>query len=450
MGFKKFSLMIAARTVLIMVNLVALTLLVTTPGYHTTTIVASAVLVFQCVWLIRFVEKTNSELVRFLDAARYADYSQRFELSSFGSGFEELSNTFTDILKRFQRVRSEQEEQQRHLKAIVEHVPVPLMSIDTDGALTLWNNASRKLFGTNPVTQWQDLMSFGEAFAKQVSTIKPGQRHLATFTVDGMEHQLSLSATQIRLTDKHEMLISMQDIQSELDSAQLQAWQDLVKVLTHEIMNSITPVASLAKTASDLVEDSKTKVGEHPQVIEELDDIADAVKTVARRSDGLIHFVNSYRKLTRLPSPNKKVIRVEELLKQSTMLATQDWQAKGIQLNVSVIPNELDISADANMIEQLLINLLQNAEHAVAGNHDAQVELKAYLNPRGHVVVQVSDNGGGIASDVSTKIFVPFFTTKTNGSGVGLALARQIMLAHNGTIKYSDSASGGACFSLRF
>jgi two-component system nitrogen regulation sensor histidine kinase NtrY len=152
MGFKKFSLLIAIRTVFVMVNLLVLSLLISAQGYHATTLIAFILLLFQSLYLVRFVSKTNTELVRFLDAARYADYSQRFDLSSLGSGFGELGSTFTDILERFQTVRSGQEEQQRHLKAIVEHVPVPLLSISSDGALTIWNNAARKLFGANHVT----------------------------------------------------------------------------------------------------------------------------------------------------------------------------------------------------------------------------------------------------------------------------------------------------------
>ena len=313
MGFKKFSVFIAIRTIFVMVNLLVLSLLISAEGYHATTLIALILLVFQSLSLVRFVSTTNAELVRFLDAARYADYSQRFDLSSLGSGFGELGSAFTGILERFQTVRSEQEEHQRHLKAIVEHVPVPLISIGSDGLLTVWNNAARKLFGANHVTKLSDLNPFGEEFAKHLTTVKPGERRLVNFTIDNMEHQLSISATQILLTNKQETLVSMQDIQSELDIAQLQAWQDLVKVLTHEIMNSITPVASLAKTTVDLVADCKHKAGSYPELSEDLQDISEAVETVARRSDGLIQFVSSYRQLTRLPTPNKSNINIATL-----------------------------------------------------------------------------------------------------------------------------------------
>jgi two-component system nitrogen regulation sensor histidine kinase NtrY len=450
MGFKKFSLFIAIRTIFVMVNLLVLSLLISAQGYHATTLIAFILLVFQCLYLLRFVSKTNAELVRFLDAARYADYSQRFDLSLFGSGFGELGSTFTDILERFQTVRSEQEENQRHLKAIVEHIPVPLISISSDGLLTLWNNAARKLFGANHVTKLGDLTPFGEEFAKHLSTVKPGERRLVNFTIDAMEHQLSISATQIMLTKKQETLVSMQDIQSELDIAQVQAWQDLVKVLTHEIMNSITPVASLAKTTVDLVADCKQKAETYPELGEDLQDISEAVETVARRSDGLIQFVSSYRQLTRLPTPNKNKIYVCTLFQQSCALATQQWDKKGIQVQVKIQPSELNVTVDKDMLEQVLLNLLQNAEHAVENCMSPKVNLNAFLNKRGHVVIEVSDNGKGIPDEIGNKIFVPFYTTKQQGSGVGLALTRQIILAHGGAIKYELRETGGTVFRMTF
>lgn len=450
MDFRKFSLFIVLRTLLIMLTLVALSLCISTTGYHAATLLAFVALVVQSLLLFRFVAKTNQELVRFLDAARHADYSQRFEFSSLGSGFEELGQAFTDILQRFQNTRNQQETEQKHLKAIVEHVPVPLISLNEQGVLHLWNNAARKLFGTNKVTQPIDLEPFSNDITNHLERIKPGERRLVTFNIDGMEHKLSLSATQIVLGNHREMLVSMQDIQTELDSAQLQAWQDLVKVLTHEIMNSITPVASLASTAADLVQDTQKNASTYPELVEELEDISDAVNTVSRRSHALIEFVSSYRRLTKLPAPNKQRLKLASIIEQVQTLSTQDWAAKGIKFEYQVTPSSIEVMADQTMLEQVLINLIKNAEHAVADTQSAKVTIKATINKRGHVAIDVSDNGPGIAEDISENIFVPFYTTKAEGSGVGLALTRQIMLAHGGSIKYSAAPTGGAVFSLVF
>lgn len=462
MDFKRFSLLIAARTIFAMLTLILLTQAVMHDGYHATILLLSAVLTMQFFEIMRFISKTNAELVRFFDAVRHADFSQRFELKSMGTGFEELGVTFTDILKRIQNVRSNQEAELRHIKAIIEHVPVPLLSIDDNGKVTLWNNSVRRLFGANVVTHIDDMAQFNKDFPKKLQGILAGERTLVNITIDDMEHKLIISATEIITATHKETLLSMQDIQSELALAQLQAWQDLVSVLTHEIMNSITPVASLAKTAVDLVEGVQEKTQTLPAITEEareelseeFEDILSAVKTVARRSDGLMQFVTSYRRLTRLPSANKKTMSVAILFDHVTRLAKQNWQKSDIELTCSIMPQALDIHVDPDMIEQILLNLLLNAEHALIpiGREitKPKITLHAFLNVRGHVVIEVADNGKGIEEGNMSQIFVPFFTTKKDGSGVGLALTRQVMLAHNGKVAVRNNSQGGATFSLTF
>ncbi|PCI63340.1 MAG: histidine kinase [Kordiimonadales bacterium] len=450
MGFKRFSIFLGIRLIIIMVALLGLTFLYNAERFFASTILAFAVVVVLSFEMIRFVSKTNAEVTRFLDAARYADFGQRFNFQGMGAGFGDLGDTFTDILKRFQVVRATKEAELRHLKALIEHVPSPLISVHADEKLTLWNNAARRLFGSAHVTRITDLAQFGDDFKKEVRDIKAGQRRLVTFEVDGIEQRLTIASTQIIIGGHIERLVSLQDIQSELDAAQLQAWQDLVRVLTHEIMNSITPVASLAKTAVDLVDDVLGKIEGQPEILEELNDVKDAVNTVARRSDNLMKFVSSYRSLTRLPPPEKSLIRIDDLLAGVAKVATQGWNERGLSLVSSVEPSELDVMADRDMVEQVLINLLQNAGQALEGTKDGTVWLNSHLNKRGHIIIEVVDNGPGIPADIAKKIFVPFFTTKREGSGVGLALTRQVMIAHGGAVSVAEREEGGAKFTLTF
>ncbi|WP_420429905.1 sensor histidine kinase [Kordiimonas sp.] len=450
MGFKKFSLMLAGRMALIMLSLLALTYVVVVPGYHAATLLVFFVVCGQTWEVINFVAKTNSEITRFLDAARYADYSQRFNLHRLGAGFGELGETFGDILNRFQEARSSKEEELRHLKALIEHVPVPLLSVHASGSVTLWNNAARRLFGSAHVTQLRDFDQFGTDFGKQIRQLEAGDKRLASFTSDDMTLKLAIVATQIIIGGHSEKLVSLQNIQSELDVAQLQAWQDLVRVLTHEIMNSITPVASLAKTAVDLVDDVTEKVASRPEIVEELGDVKDAVTTVARRSDSLMQFVSSYRSLTRLPPPEKHLLRLDDLFNAVAKVGTIGWDEKNIGFSSHVEPQELDVTADRDMLEQVLINMLKNAEQAMAGREGAALHMNARLNRRGHVIIEVSDTGPGIPADIAKKIFVPFFTTKRDGSGVGLALTRQVMIAHGGNVSVGERDGGGAKFTLTF
>jgi nitrogen fixation/metabolism regulation signal transduction histidine kinase len=450
MSFKRFSFLLAVRLVGIMTTLMGLVFLFTTPGYHAATLLMLCLTAALTYNVLHFISRTNAEISRFLDAARYADFGQRFNFKHLGAGFEELGDTFTDILERFREVRTGQEEELRHLKALVEHVPVPLISLHQDGSITQWNNSARRLFGSAHVTKASDLMQFGNRFHEEIISIKTGERKLAVFIVDDVEQRLTVAATQIILAGDVERLISLQDIQSELDIAQLEAWQDLVRVLTHEIMNSITPVASLAKTAEDLVDDVRSRVADQPDLVEELSDVKDAVKTVARRSDGLMQFVTSYRRLTRLPPPEKSRIAISELFNSVQLLGTHDWGENKITLNIDISPSELDLNADPKMVEQILINMLQNAGHALEGIKNPTVWMSARLSSRGRTIIEIEDNGPGIDDEIAQKIFVPFFTTKREGSGVGLALTRQVMIAHSGAITYKKREDGGSIFTLTF
>jgi nitrogen fixation/metabolism regulation signal transduction histidine kinase len=454
MDFKRFSLLIVIRTILAMVTLVLLTQALTSEGYHASILLLMIILIFQFIEIIRFISKTNVELVRFFDAIRHADFSQRFELKKLGTGFDELGSTFTDILKRIQKVRSTQESELNQIKSIVEHAPVPLLSIANNGKITLWNNSVRRLFGAHPITKIEDFAQFDSEFPKKIQSIKIGERELVNIVIDDIEHRLIISATEIITATHRETLLSLQDIESELAIAQLQAWQDLVSVLTHEIMNSITPVASLAKTAVDMLQDVQEKTKILPDITneinEELDDVLGSVQIVARRSDGLIQFVTSYRRLTQLPAPNRQTVSIEKLFAHVVSLTAQQRKSRAVELNTSIIPSELDVNVDVDMIEQVLINLLKNAEQALSQSKLPKIKMSASLNLRGHVMIEISDNGNGIEQANIDQIFVPFFTTKVDGSGVGLALTRQVMIAHNGKVSVRNNSQGGASFSLIF
>jgi nitrogen fixation/metabolism regulation signal transduction histidine kinase len=400
--------------------------------------------------LWRYVSRTNREVARFLDAVRFADYSQRFDFEKAGSGFASLGRTFTAIINEMRERRSDQESQVRHLKALVEHIPVPLMTVHADDAITLQNNAARRLFGAAHVTRVNDLRQFGAGFARAVDEAIPGDRELVTFTVEGAEYRLTLAATEIIIAGDRERLISLQDIQSEIDATQAEAWQDLVRVLTHEIMNSITPVTSLAQTAAELVDDVVRQTGSESPIAEELEDVQSAVATVARRSDSLMQFIDGYRQISRLAPPEKKRVALADLFETATSLAKAEWNDPRVALSSSVEPSGLYIYADRDLLEPVLLNLLRNAWQATRDVENPGIELRGRLNRRGNTVIEIKDNGHGVPEEIATKIFVPFFTTREGGSGVGLALARQVMIAHGGFIRLGRNGGAGTTFTLTF
>ena len=323
-------------------------------------------------------------------------------------------------------------------------------TLHSDESISLQNNAARRLFGAADVSHLKDLRPFGSTFHKSVAESVPGRRELVTFSIEDIEYQLTLAATEVSVAGQNDRLISLQDIQTELDLTQAQAWQDLVRVLTHEIMNSITPVTSLATTAGDVVEDMIAKTDKNSPLADDLGDLQDAIGTVARRSDSLMQFVNSYRQLTRLAPPEKKRIAISELFASASRLAAAEWPERPVHLQMLVEPSGLDVFVDRDLLEPVLLNLLRNAWHATLQVNQPHIGMHARLNRRGNTVIEISDNGPGIPDELASKIFVPFFTTKEGGSGVGLALARQVMTAHGGFIRVTANDGGGAKFSLTF
>jgi nitrogen fixation/metabolism regulation signal transduction histidine kinase len=450
MAYKAFSIALAGRLAILLLCSLAVAWLAISGVYYAGLTIATLLFCLAAFELWRFINKTNKELSRFLDAARYADFSQRFNFFGTGSGFGHLGEVFTDILENLRRLRSEQEADRRRLKALVEHVPVPLFSIHQDKSITLHNNAARRLFGASGVSQVSDLLQFGSGFHQAVIEAVPGNRELVTFAHDGMEQQMTLASSEVITDASRELLVSLQDIQSELDFMQAEAWQDLVRVLTHEIMNSITPISSLARTATDLADDLVSRLEAGSTLKDEITDIQSAVSTVARRSDGLTQFVNSYRQLTRLAPPDKDRVPIADLFDHVGKLAVAEWSDDRVELNIQTTPSGLEVVADRDLLEPILLNLLRNAWQATTEIAAPRISLTAKLNRRGRVVIEVGDNGPGVAADITRKIFVPFFTTKKAGSGVGLALTRQVMIAHRGYVTLGKSESGGARFSLIF
>ena len=450
MVFRRFSFFLAVRVVLVGLAIAVTMWLLLKPGYHGATFVAGSMLFLFSAELWRFVSRTNREIARFLDAARYADFSQRFSFDEIGTGFSELGAAFTDILERMRREREGRELEVRRLNALIEHIPVPLLTLHSDDSITLQNNASRRLFGAIAVTRLSDLKKFGSGFHRSVAESIPGNRELVTFSVEEIEYQLTLATTEVMVAGSNDRLISLQDIQTELDLTQAQAWQDLVRVLTHEIMNSITPVTSLATTAVEVVDDMIEKTDAESPVANDLSDLRDAIGTVARRSDGLMQFVNSYRQMTRLAPPEKKRVQIGELFESAGRLAAAEWPGRKVALQSQVEPAGLDIFVDRDLLEPVLLNLLRNAWHATLEVDQPQIQLRGRLNRRGNTVIEVCDNGPGVSEELASKIFVPFYTTKEGGSGVGLALARQVMTAHGGFIRVMPNDGGGAKFSLTF
>jgi signal transduction histidine kinase len=281
--------------------------------------------------------------------------------------------------------------------------------------------------------------------------MKAGDNTLVKVFVNDELLQLSIYATEFRLRNEDYLLVSIQNISAELDEKEIESWQKLIRVLTHEIMNSITPISSLASTVKDLlftVENDKILL--KTLDAEEAESIEGAITTIQNRSQGLLNFVEIYRNLTRIPKPNFRYFRVSELFDRSSQLLKPKLDKFGISCQNKVFPPDMMITADPDLVDQVIINLMLNAIDAVKEIDNPQISILATLNNNNRVVIDFKDNGTGIKPDIIDKIFMPFFTSKKEGSGIGLSLSRQIMHLHKGSISVKSKPGEGTLFSLTF
>jgi nitrogen fixation/metabolism regulation signal transduction histidine kinase len=408
-------------------------------------VAAGLLIISEVVALFKSVDRSNRDLARFFEAVKFSDFTQAFERRSAGRSFRQLRASLTEVIKAFQKERAEKEAQAFYLRTIVQHVAIGLLVFRPDGTVDLINNAAKRLLGVVQLKNVRSLEAVNSGLVQTLLGLKPRERALVRIERPDEQLQLALQASEFKLRAGMFTLVSIQDIRSELEDKEIDAWQKLIRVLTHEIMNSMTPISSLAATAQDLI--MKSGMSGDP---ESWNDIELALRTIAKRSQGLLHFVDGYRNLTRVPKPDLKFFPARDLCSRVSHLLQAPLAESGARLECSIRPEHLELLADPDLLEQVLINLLMNAAEAVRGRENARVELAAYLDELGRPVIQVRDNGIGIPEENLDKVFVPFFSTKDGGSGIGLSLSRQIMQLHNGTISVSSRSDAGSTFTLRF
>lgn len=449
---KTFKFKITIRVLFLAATWLLLAFLIFEKDFIFVTVAVAVIGTYQVFSLIHFAEKTNRDLSRFLLSIRYDDPSQAFISKGLGSSFDELKEAFSQVIRKLQSTRSEKEVHARYLDTVIQHVGIGLIAYKPDGRVDLINNSAKKLL---KVAGLRDINSLKKDFPEFVNTLlnlKHGEKKLIKLNKEDESRQVSIFAHTFLLRDDEYILVSIQDIQEELEEKELEAWQNLIRVLTHEIMNSITPISSMTATLLDMLgedekDDSLVKENITP---DELKDVAGALKTIHQRSQGLMNFVSTYRNMTLIPKPKFKLLSLKEFFIRVERLMHQKLADNNISFKWSVDPESLELTADPDLMEQVMINLLLNAISSITGRENPSIILSAFLGPEGGVTITVKDNGVGIADEALEKIFIPFFTTKEKGSGIGLSLSRQILRLHRGTIRVQSAENEGAVFTLRF
>lgn len=441
-----FRLQISLRLLLIFLTMIALGwLALRQPLLIFSLIGLSLVLLVQIVFLFQALQKIYLQLEDFFTNLRFQD-TTRQTLPVFYQG-KKLAQLWQEIQSDIQQLRERNESLLRYYSVLLEKVPVPLLRLG-DEKIELINGAARHLFQRNQLHNLQDLASFGADFATALVQLKPGAQQLLSMQLAQQTLSLAASATAIHTADGESKIVSLQVIQRELDRQQVEAWQQLVQVLAHEIMNSMTPIRSLSNTARELLQDYQQQPTE-----DLLTDINEAMATVSRRSEHLMDFVQAYRTVAQSLTLDLRAHPVAELLEAVAALFARELQSENIRLSIDTTPAHLMLTADAGKIEQVLINLIKNAlealrEYSLPAN-SGFIQVRAYIHPQGQLVIDVIDNGPGIAPDKRDQIFVPFYTSKRNGTGIGLFVAQQVMQAHGGSVSVIAQTQG-SCLRLQF
>lgn len=445
---KRFAFLVILRIALLMLTLVALAFIFARTDLFFNQIILLGVVVIQVAELIRFVTFTNRELSRLLLAIRYSDFSISFKGKKHGKSFKELQDAFVEIVEAFKKVSVEKEAQYKFLQVIVENIKVGMIAIKEDYEVELMNKQAEELLGIDKPNYLKQLDALRPDFIAEVNHMLDNDRSLIELDDKGKKLQISMQVNRLKILNLRYTLITFQNIKSEIETKEIEAWHKLIRILTHEIMNSVTPITSMSETMLMLLEENK-----QPKRIDELDeetleDIRFSLKTIQKRSDGLLHFVEDYRKLTKIKSLDPETVSAKDLISSIEKLLKSDLDKEGIQLSTKIEAG-LNIRMDRKLIEQVLINLITNAKHAVEKADQPKIMINAYSDFR-HKYISITDNGIGVELSKQEQIFIPFFSTKEKGSGIGLSLSKQIMKKHNGDLILSSQPGEGATFFLIF
>lgn len=449
MGFKNLRLNIIIRIGLLTCTLMGMAYAYYSQESNSNTLLLAILAIIQVYFILRVLDTTNREISNFLSSIRYDDFTTTYPNKGRGKSMNELYNEFNNVIRKFREIRAEKEANYHYFRTIVQHVGIGLITFNKLGEVQIINAAAKNLIGVEAINSIFELSNVSPKLVESLVKLKTGGSDLIDISVEGSRIQLSVYVIELVLRGEEFKLVSIQNIQSELEEKEMDAWQNLIRVLTHEIMNSVTPLSSLAATVEEnLIDNVEDDV---PIEKDELEDIYLAVKTIKKRSEGLIHFVSDFRNLTRLPEPKIKEEDMQEMIEHILVLLSKEIKDKGIEISLNVKPKGLKFNVDKEQIDQVLINIIQNAIHAMDENETEKFLLiNCFINDFDRPTLTIRDNGSGIDEEALGKIFIPFFTTKKQGSGIGLSLSKQIMRKHGGAISVRSVIDEGTEFTLRF
>jgi nitrogen fixation/metabolism regulation signal transduction histidine kinase len=447
MNFKNFEWRILFRVLLLFITLSTSAFLLVNQLY-VYLVIAVPVIIYQVIDIFRLQRKAHAELDEFVESVHYRDFSRYFDVKHAPTDLQPLRKGFNEINTTFKVISKEKETQYQYLQKILELVDTGILSYEEKTGLVVWMNESLKRMMQVPYLKTiHSLARRDEELYNDIMALKPGASKIASAHFERSSLKILLSATAFQTEGKIYKLIAFQNVNEALDETESKAWQKLLSVMTHEIMNSVAPISSLAETLKHRLQQTVSSFNDDAG---SLDDLELGIDTIKRRSEGLLKFAETYRNLNKITTLNLKKVYVRDLFGNLLQLMQPTLEQKNIDLETILKDTDLQLEIDTNLIEQVLINLVVNAIEAIKDNPNPKIVLSAYVASNHRSVIKIADNGNGMPPELMDKIFVPFFSTKKNGSGIGLSLCKQIMMLHRGNVQVQSVEGEGTAFFLQF
>lgn len=448
MTFKNYQWSILIRVILLLISITGLAFLIVLRLYNYLAILAPVV-ILQVTDFFRFHNKAQKEVEQFVESVHYRDFSRYFDVKHAPDELKPLRKGFNEINTTFKIISKEKEVQYHYLQKILELVDTGILSFENgEGDIAWMNDTFKRMFGIPYLKTIHSLLRRNEEFYKEIIAIRPGEQRVSKVITDKNSFRVLLSATAFQTGDKMYKLIAFQNVNEALDETEAQAWKKLLSVMTHEIMNSIAPISSLAETLKKRLNDSIAET--NPEQRGAFEDMEIGIDTIKRRSEGLLKFAETYRNLNKITKLNLKKILVRDLFESIHQLMQPTLDSKNIELEIILKDPGMMLEADTELVEQVLINLVVNAIEAVKDRQYPWITLSAFISANNKPVIKITDNGTGMPADILDKIFIPFFSTRKTGSGIGLSLCKQIMMLHKGNIQVQSNDGEGSAFFLYF
>jgi len=446
--FKQYEWRIIIRVVLMFVTISIASYLLVQQLFLGEVILAPIIL-YQVIDFFKFHKKAQDEVEQFVESVHYRDFSRYFDVKHAPLELQPLRQGFNDINTTMKVISKEKETQYQYLQKILELVDTGILSYEMESGEVVWMNESLKKLLQIPYLKTVHSLSKRDwGLYHEIMSLPLGQSVIATAHQEKSSFKVLLSATAFQTEGKKYKLVAFQNVNEALDETENKAWQRLLSVMTHEIMNSIAPISSLSSTLKNILNQSKQNVS--PQNQANFEDLELGINTIKTRSEGLLKFAETYRNLNKITTPNLSKIYARDLFENMHTLMEPTLEQKNIEMDIILKDPDIMLEADTNLIEQVLINLIVNAIEAVKESETPHILLSAYNTQNNKTVIKIADNGAGMPEELLDKIFIPFFSTKKTGSGIGLSLCKQIMMLHKGNIQVQSKVGEGTAFLLQF